>query len=322
MEHPKATPKDFFMWTGAMIALYGTAISFLGLIFGYIDHAFPNTLAYYYADPYQGGVAYQMASLIVLAPLLLVLMRLIRRSIAQDRSRAEVWVRRWALFLTLFVAGATIAVDLIVLLTSFLNGEEISARFLLKVLVVLLVAGAGFLHFTADLRGYWARNPKYAHAVTWSVGALIAASVIAGFFIFGTPGQARQQRLDNQRVQDLMGIQWEVVRYWQNKQKLPASAADLEDPISGYNNPRDPQTGEPYEYVPGEGMSFSLCATFSAARNAALARGESVPKGPYGVIESDWAHEAGHQCFERTIDPERYPPTPDAGAKPVPQPYQ
>ena len=322
MEHPKATPKDFFMWAGAMIALYGTVISFLGLIFGYIDHAFPNALTFYYMDPYQSGVAYQMASLIVLAPLLLALMHFIRRGIAEDSSRAEVWVRRWGLFLTLFIAGATIVIDLIILLMSFLNGEELSVSFLLKVFVVLLVAGAGFLHFMADLRGYWTRNPRYERFVTWGVAALIAASVITGFFIFGTPSQARQQRLDNQRVQDLMGIQWEVVRYWQNKQKLPASAADLEDPISGYNNPRDPQTGEPYEYVPGEGMSFSLCATFSAARNAALARGESVPKGPYGVIESDWAHEAGHQCFERTIDPERYPPTPDAGAKPVPQPYQ
>jgi hypothetical protein len=148
MEQAKATPKDFFLWAGAMVALYGGVIAFISLIFSYINHAMPGQFDYY-GDPYS-AISYQMASLIVLAPLFLVLMRSIRRAIAQDHSRSEVWVRRWALFLTLFVAGATIAIDLIVLLTTFLNGEELSARFLLKVLVVLLVAAAGFMHFWAD----------------------------------------------------------------------------------------------------------------------------------------------------------------------------
>lgn len=319
MEHPRATPKDFFLWAGAMIALYGSVIAFLGLIFDYINYAFPNALASSYGNPYQGSVAYEMASLIVFAPLCLLLMRLIRRDIARDASRADVWVRRWALFLTLFIAGLTIAIDLIVLITSFLNGESLTAAFLLKVLVVLLVAGAGFLHFMADLRGYWARNPGYSQSVTWAVAALVAFSIVSGFLIIGTPQQARQQRLDDQRVSDLMSIQWQVVSYWQQKQKLPASINDLEDPISGYNNPRDPQTGVPYTYRPGEGMSFSVCATFSGAGNAQGIQGESMPARPYGTLEGDWAHGAGQTCFERTIDPERYPPNPNPNTKPAPK---
>ena len=321
MEHPKATPKDFFMWAGAMIALYGAVVAFLGLIFDYINYAFPDALAYYYGNPYQGSVAYEMASLIVLAPLCLILMRLIRREIARDPSRATIWVRRWALFLTLFIAGATIAIDLIILLTSFLNGESLTTAFLLKVLVVLLVAGAGFLHFMADLRGYWTRNPGYAKSVTWAVAALVAVSILAGFLIIGTPGQARQQRLDAQRVQDLMSIQWEVVNYWQQKQRMPASLADLEDPISGYSSPRDPETGEPYAYRPGQGTSFALCATFASAGGADWGRGEPMPSRAFGSLDGDWAHDAGETCFERAIDPERYPPNANTGLKPVPQPF-
>jgi type II secretory pathway pseudopilin PulG len=185
---------------------------------------------------------------------------------------------------------------------------------------VLLVAGAGFLHFMADLWGYWAKNPHYALSVTGAVAALVVISIVAGFFIIGTPGQARQQRLDDQRVSDLMNIQWQVVSYWQQKQKLPASINDLEDPISGYSNPRDPETGEPYAYRPGEGMSFSLCATFSGPSNANR-QGLTMPMGA-GALEGDWKHGAGETCFERTIDPERYPPTPNPNTKPIPQPYQ
>src|SRR3989344_1763698 len=112
MDKSKATPKDFFLWAGAVVSLYAGIVSFITLLFEYIDQVFRDTALDYYYDPYAGGVAYAMASLIVLAPVFLILMRIIRRSIVADPSRGEVWVRRWALFLVLFVAGASIVIDL------------------------------------------------------------------------------------------------------------------------------------------------------------------------------------------------------------------
>jgi hypothetical protein len=316
MEHTKATPKDFFLWAGAMISLYASVVAFLALIFSYINHAMPDMALNYYVDPYS-SIAYEMASLIVFAPLFLILMRTIRRDIARDHSRGEIWVRRWALFLTLFIAGLTIAIDLIVLLTTFLSGEELSARFLLKVLVVLLVAGAGFLHFIADIKGYWTMNTQYARYIHYAVALLVVLTILAGFFIVGTPAEARKARLDTQRISDLQNIQWQVVNYWQQKERLPASIVELEDPISGYNNPRDPKTGELYVYRPGEGLSFTLCATFEAEGDADWGRGESMPVRAYGTLEGDWAHGAGEACFTRTIDPERYPATSPATPKAI-----
>jgi len=64
MDKPKATPKDFFLWAGAMIALYAGIFSFITLLFEYINQVFPDKVLGYY-DPYAGGVAYAMASLIV-----------------------------------------------------------------------------------------------------------------------------------------------------------------------------------------------------------------------------------------------------------------
>ncbi|OGC89064.1 hypothetical protein A3D70_01570, partial [Candidatus Adlerbacteria bacterium RIFCSPHIGHO2_02_FULL_54_18] len=218
MDKPKATPKDFFLWAGAMIALYAGVFSFIGLVFDYINYSFPDTALNYYIDPYQSGISYEMASLIVLAPVLLIVMRIIRRSITVDPSRAEIWVRRWALFLTVFLAGATIVVDLIVLLNTFLSGGELTTAFLLKVLVVLLVAGAGFMHFMADLRGYWERKPHYARYVNYAVGALVVLTIGAGFLIIGSPASQRDYRIDEQRVGDLMQIQSQIVySYYQPK---------------------------------------------------------------------------------------------------------
>lgn len=311
MDKPKVTPKDFVLWFGAMASLYGGVIAFITLIFGYINHAFPNpiTNAYYYVDPYSSSVSYEMASLIVLTPVFLILMRAIRRSIAADSSRNDIWVRRWALFLTLFLAGATMVIDLIVLLNTFLQGEDMTIGFLLKVLTVLLVAGAGFLHFLADLRGYWDREPARARAINYAVGVLVIVSIIAGFFIIGTPQEIRQLKQDAVRVQDLQSVQWQIVNYWQQKESLPASLEELRDPLSGNIIPVDPKTGASYTYTRTSPLDFALCATFEQKGGDQYSATRPVmdPAMEKG-IEENWAHDAGEVCFDRSIDPERYPP--------------
>jgi len=316
MDKPKVTPKDFVLWFGAMASLYAGVVAFITLVFEYINKAYPNPVSgSYYVDPYSSSISYETAALIVLTPVFLVLMRFIRRDIASDSSRNDIWVRRWALFLTLFLAGATIVVDLIVLLNTYLQGEDLTVGFLLKVLTVLLVAGLGFMHFMADLWGYWEREQARARMVNWGVGALVLVTIIAGFFIIGTPQQIRVQKQDAIRVQDLQNIQWQVVNYWQQKEKLPATLAELNDPIANNIIPVDPQTNEAYGYSSTGALSFKLCATFAAegGQNGMHGRSYPVPAEPKGGgtdIQDNWQHAAGEVCFDRTIDPERYPPYP------------
>ena len=310
MDKPKVTPKDFFLWAGAMVTLYGSVFALISLFFDYVNYAFPETLEYFPSDPYSSGVAYEMASLMVLFPLFIVLMWLIRRDIAKDVTRGKVWVRRWALVLTLFLAGAAMAVDLITLIMYFLQGD-ITMRFVLKVTVVLLVAAAIFMHFLADIWGYWDLFPSRARTIGWASAVLIAVTIGSGFFIIGTPWQARLYRYDEQKVSDLQTVQSQIVNYWQLKEKLPGTLANLNDSISGYTVPVDPQTGDAYVYKPGVGMSFQLCATFNAPTQQYSASARSVPIAPATVgkpTQDSWYHGVGEQCFDRTIDPQLYPP--------------
>jgi hypothetical protein len=310
MDNAKAGPKDFFLWAGAMISLWGGVVAFIALVFDYINYALPNPLEYV-SNPYQGGMPYEMASLIVLTPLFLILMRVIRRDIERDPSRNDVWVRRWGLFLTLFIAGVTIAVDLIVLITTFLGGEELSVRFLLKVALVLLVASAGFMHFMADLWGYWKQNPQLVRWVNYAVGVLVVATIVAGFFIVGTPQQAHRMRLDEQRVSDLMSIQSQVTYFYQQKRVVPSSLSQLQDPLLGFVVPVDPSTGVAYEYAKTSDLAFQLCATFAeegSYNDYGMSRAAvAYPTKPYGNTQDTWEHSAGHVCFERMIDPDFYP---------------
>lgn len=306
----KTTPKDFFLWAGALVALYGSITSFIALLFEYINHVFPDALAGY-SDPYGSSARVSMAALIVLTPLALVILRVIRGTISKEPGKAFIWVRRWALVLTLFIAGFSIAVDLITLINTFLGGE-LTTRFLLKVAVVLLVAAGVFMHFLADLKGYWIEFPKRAASIGIGIGVLAIASIAAGFLIIGTPQDIRLMRYDEQKVNDLQGIQYQIVNYYQQKQALPKTLVDLADPISSFIVPMDPQNGSAYRYAVKSSTSFELCATFNRptpdtkGRGAYPAQDISYPSGT--GVDENWHHETGDACFTRTIDPQRYPP--------------
>jgi len=304
----KTTPRDFFFWAGLVIALIGSVASLTTLLFSYINFAFPDPLAYY-GDPYGGAVRASMAFVIVFIPTTLILAHLIRKTILKEPGKANIWVRRWALGLTLFLASVTILADLVTLIMTFLGGE-ITIRFGLKVAVVLLIALSVFLHFLADLKGYWLQNVKKAGLISSSVLAMALVSVIAGFFIIGTPGEIRMLRFDEQKVSDLQSIQYQIVNYYQQKEELPETLTFLDDPISSFMTPVDPQSGAAYRYTVTGPLSFELCAVFNKptpdtrGQGAYPARDMSYPSMG---IDDNWQHEAGDTCFARTIDPERYP---------------
>jgi hypothetical protein len=302
---PKAGPRDFFLWLGAMVALYASVVSFLTLFFEYINRAYPDPLEYW-VDPYSGAIRFSIATLVVAFPLFLVLMRLIRSDIQTTPEKKDLWVRKWALYLTLFIAAFTIAVDVVVLINTFLGGEA-TIRFLLKTLVVFLVAGGGFLHFLADVRGYWVANPAKAQYVGYGALLVVVATIFSGFLIIGSPMDQRLYRFDEQKVQDLQSIQWQVRDHWQTQGALPESLDVLSDPFTGYSVPKDAQTGAAYEYMRVSETTFELCATFNKDSRGNQYDAMRQVDFPQGDLDGPFMHSSGRTCFSRTIDPEKYP---------------
>ncbi len=313
MDKNKVTPKDFFFWAGAMVALYWSVISFIYLVFNYIDYTFPTPTTFSPIDPYESGVGHEMASVVVMLPIYLVLMWLIHRDIHRDSSRKHIWVRRWALIFTLFVTAITIAIDLVTVLTTFFNGESFTLSFILKAVLVLLVAATVFMHFIADLWGYWDQYPQRQRSVAIGVLVLMLATIVAGFFIIGTPAQALRYREDEQKVSDLQQIQSQVISYWQQNGALPSSLDKISQPLTGGSLPIDQQAGQEYSYSIVNKTTFKLCATFNATTAPyAITQNEltipvAAPGGQRNDAQTSWFHDAGQQCFTRIIDPSQYP---------------
>lgn len=141
----------------------------------------------------------------------------------------------------------------------------------------------------------------------YGVIVIIAAAIVAGFFIVGSPFEERIRRFDDRRVQDLQNIQSEIINYWTSKESLPNTLSDIRDDIRGIVIPKDPETGGEYEYIIRGNLTFALCATFSRASESMNSSTPKPVRDPYYTGEN-WEHSEGRVCFERTIDPDIYRP--------------
>ncbi|MFC1731930.1 DUF5671 domain-containing protein [candidate division KSB1 bacterium] len=308
----KTTPKDFFLSIGAFAALYISAVSLLTLLFQYIDVLFKDVLDTFY-DPYSGAIRFSIASLIIIFPLYLYLTRLINEDIRANPEKKEVGVRKWLIYLTLFIAGVTIIVDLIVLINTFLGGEELTFGFILKVISVLVVIGGVFAYYLYDLRGKWEASKSLSQTIGGIVSLLVLSAIVGGFFIIGSPQTQRLVRFDQDKINNLSNIQWQVVNFYQQKERLPENLEELEDPLTGFILPKDSQSEKEYGYVRAEDLKFQLCAEFNKeSRGYSIDEPRAVKsinsQYGYGFEEENWAHGVGETCFERTIDPDKFPP--------------
>jgi len=290
----KTAPKDFFVHVAAMIALCVAVGALINLVLSLMDYILPDTLAGYFSA---GSIAWPVSMLVVLVPLLYILEWILKKDITRIPEKIDLWVRRWRIYLTLFLTGATIVGDLIAIINTYLNGE-ITVRFIYKALAIFVIAGVVFAYYILD-RAVSTSKVMMWRKVFSAVGLIaVVASIIIGFVIVGSPAKQRALRFDDQRVNDLMGIQSQIVSYWQSKAALPVTLADLNDSISGYIAPNDPDTQGPYEYsvlaTSTAPLSFELCATFNMASQAQN-------------LSETWNHDIGRTCFTRNIDKVRYP---------------
>ncbi len=301
MTHTQTTAKDFFLHLGAIITLYAGVGFLLNLLFGIINSAFPQIDGYWY----QPSISFPVAALIVVTPVFLFLTYLIKNNEERDETKKDIWVRKWSLFLTLFLTGVVVVGDLITLLYFFLDGRELTVAFLLKVLSVLIVAGVVFSYYLLEYMG------KSSHRTAWRIGTILGVLIVIvlAFSVIGSPATQRMIRYDTQKIEDLQNIQRQVLNYWQTTEEVPANLDALRDPLSSYYDlPLDPQSGDSYIYQKTGDLSFRLCADFNRPSAEGLEAQRMNTAYRYGVENENWTHGKGQTCFDRTIDPNRYSP--------------
>lgn len=308
----KNLPRDVFLYLLSIVTLVASAVGFGILVFQYINIYFPDVLADYYTptSAYLSTIRYYLALVIVVFPVYVWASRFLRRDIEANPEKKELKIRKWLLYLTVFAAGLTMIGDLVALLNTFLEGE-ITVRFVLKVLTIFFIAGSVFYYYYKELRSDDSKKSLWKawdiRAFPWAIIVVVLAAIVFGFFVAGSPTSRRTERFDERRVQDLSGIQNNVIAYWQNKGVLPGNLDELPNDLLGVVIPVDPKTGKSYEYRVMGDLKFELCAVFeTSSLDQNIGGRKAVPMMypyPGGEIQT-WQHNAERTCFQRTIDPD------------------
>lgn len=296
-------PRDVFLHIFSIVALYWSAVNFLVLCWQYVNYFFPDIFAVRYgSQSYIWPIRFAVSSLVIMFPLFIFVSWYLNKVYRKDSAVRESKIRKWLIYLTLFVAALVLAGDLVSVIYNFLGGE-VTAKFILKALSVLVVAAAIFMYYLDDVRR--SEPSSLSKYYAWGASAVLLVAIIGAFFVVGSPKQARLFQLDERRVGDLQVVQWQIVNYWQRKGQLPSQLTDLNDPIAGFVIPNDPSTGQPYEYNIKDtaNLVFDLCANFDLPNRPQTAKSFPSPEG----ISQIWNHDSGRVCFERTIDQQLYP---------------
>jgi len=331
---PKLSVGFFFLCLGLLITLITSVTSFLNLVFGTLNKQYPDVLNSIYQYGYSSydfeGIRMALATLIIFFPIFLIVSYFWKKFSRGEMGHVDEIIRKWVIYIILFLSSIVLLVDLVALIRYFISGE-ITTRFILKVIVVLITAAVVGKYYIFDLLDNKIFGFKIRSGVIFSTFSiiLVAGAVFYSFSIMGSPATQRLLRLDDRRVNDLQNIQYQVINYWQQKEKLPEKLSDLSNPLSGYYLPVDPEfeKGNVYEYAVKDNLKFELCATFALpipkgwreySENGVIpmmgygTKDVATTSYPYpgGGTNESWDHQIGRTCFERTIDKDIYPPYP------------
>lgn len=297
--------RDAFLYllSFSTLAVWSSALG--SMLFRFIERYFPDPVATDTVYNLRNAITWQMASIAVAFPIFLLVMRTILHEAKRQPERLQSGVRKWLTYIALLLTASAMICDLIWFFDYFLNGE-LTSRFVLKALTVMVICGAIFMYYLGSL--HWDRNTDLTAAKSRSfkfgigAAAVVVASFCIGFGVAGSPSEQRHIEADSRRVQDLRAIAW-ALHSWRERtalnqpplnqpssnvsgNQLPASLSELVGKGINSSQTFDPETKTPFEYHVKVGTVYELCGTFSGPAEAG-----QVPASQF------WDHGKGRTCF-------------------------
>ncbi len=290
------TSRDTFLYLLHFITLAISATALGNVWFAFINRWTMSPTPYDRFSPSE--VTAGLSALVIAAPIYLGLSWWMRKSFTNGTLQSTSALRRWLLYFTVFITAIIGMVDLIATLNTYLNGD-FTVRFFFKALTIFVIAGAVFGFYCWDIRR---EQPVTSQATQMAFAATVMVTVVTiiiGFVLVGSPKTRRLLQWDQQRVDHVRSIVYDLYNRYQEGGELP----DSSDRILRL---QDPETYQRYEYRKVDGDTFEVCAQFTTS----AVESDGAPKDYYahpvdpGYLAPDFEvleqHGAGRQCFEFT----------------------
>ena len=286
----------FFIYLFSFLSLLFVATGLGTILYQIINKIFPDAAnGYSLADLFsQGAIKFGLASIIIAAPAYFLISFLITKYLYEGKILENSKVRKWITYIILFIASANILGDLISLVYNVLGGD-MAARFVLKVLVILLIAGSIFGYYFWDMRKKNMMGVKYLGnkiSATASI-AVIVIVFIGSFFIVDSPITARNKQIDSITISRIQDYKYSIESYYGKNYSLPASLADIKESgiFGGINNNESINI----TYKTTGQFTYQLCANFKTS-NLQVNKNDQ-----YSYTDKNWQHDKGDKCFDQEI---------------------
>jgi hypothetical protein len=151
---PYLSAREAFRYLLLFTTLYLSAYHLGSLLFSFVDLNFsdPALEGSYVWRTVKDDIRLAASFLVIAFPVFLFMSRRIYRELANNPVKRLSVIRRWLTYLTLFIAAGFVIGDLVALVYNVLGGE-LTIRFILKVLIVGVIATTVFGFYLWDLRG-------------------------------------------------------------------------------------------------------------------------------------------------------------------------
>ncbi|MFB6181921.1 MAG: hypothetical protein ABEJ24_03415 [Candidatus Magasanikbacteria bacterium] len=119
-----------------------------------------------------------------------------------------------------------------------------------------------------------------------------------GFYVVGSPQDARLKDMDNQKISDLQRISYSINQFYRENSSLPENLGQIN--IKNEDLLKDPQTEQSYTYNTLSNKEYELCANFNFSSKENNREHAPTPF-PVDGEKIDWSHSSGKDCFKMKV---------------------
>lgn len=294
------TAKHFVLQLGSLITLYLSLAFFLVLSFGLINLLFPDGLEnLWQIESAASSIRFGFAMVIVFLPTYLTLTHYVNKQRRVSDNQDYAGLTKFLIYLSLLVAGLVLLGNLVAVIVWFLEGE-LTSRFLLKSLIVLVTIGGAVFYYIKDVQGYWLANEKQSLAYAATATVLILSVLVVAVIHIPNPTTVREMKADSEMVSALQNIMWQVQDYHNENGKLPTTIDDTYGEFDRLPNTVDLAD---YTYSVESETEYQLCTTFNHDSNELDNQYRSLSQAEDAAYwkNNTWDFRAGAWCFEREV---------------------
>lgn len=157
---PAEHARDAFLYLLNFITLGFWTVALGQIFYILIAHRFPDpTQVLPYAPSLRDQIAWQVATVIVAFPIFLFVHSIIKRELRNRPDLYDSGIRRWLTYIALVIAAIIVISDGVWFIEALIRGE-LSARFILDSIVLLVLGGGVFWYYLMTMEPAPARDAE------------------------------------------------------------------------------------------------------------------------------------------------------------------